>query len=53
MRFGWAWGEGSYDREVAFIGRASPLVVDELDFSPLDLDGVRPLLKICADAYER
>ncbi|WP_156848794.1 ATP-binding protein [Collinsella intestinalis] len=45
--------EGRLDREAALIGRARPLVIDELGFLPLDPDGARLLFRVFADAYER
>lgn len=44
---------GRLDREVALIGKARLLVIDEFGFLPLDADGVRLLFQVFADAYER
>lgn len=41
------------DREMAQIGRARLLVIDELGFLPLDADGARLVFQVFADAYER
>ncbi|BFK38623.1 hypothetical protein I050019G5_12230 [Collinsella sp. i05-0019-G5] len=45
--------DGRLDREAALIGKARPLVIDELGFLPLDADGARLLFQVFADAYER
>ena len=45
--------EGRLDREAAQIGRARPLVVDELGFLPLDADGARLPFQVVSEAYER
>ena len=45
--------EGGTDREMPQIGRAAPLVVDELGFLPLGADGARLVFQVFADAYER
>ena len=44
--------EGRLDRELAQIGRAELLVVDELGFLPLDVDGARLLFQVVSQAYE-
>ena len=53
MRLRRARDEGRLDREAALIGRARPIVIDELGFLPLDPDGARLLFQVFADAYER
>ena len=53
MRLRRARDDGRLDREVALIGKARLLVIDELGFLPLDADGTRPLFQVFADAYER
>ena len=45
--------EGRLDRELAQVGRAALLVVDELGFPPLDPDGARLLFQVVSEAYER
>ena len=45
-------GDGRLDRELARIGRADLLVVDELGFLPLDAEGARLLFQVMAQAYE-
>ncbi|MGO5269258.1 IS21-like element helper ATPase IstB [Parafannyhessea umbonata] len=44
--------EGRLDRELAQVGRAELLVVDELGFLPLDVDGARLLFQVVSQAYE-
>ena len=44
--------EGRLDRELSQIGRAELLVVDELGFLPLDVDGARLLFQVVSQAYE-
>ena len=46
MRLRRARDEGRLDREAALIGCARLLVIDELGFLPLDLDGTRALLGV-------
>ncbi len=53
MRLRRARDEGRLDREMAQIGRARLLVIDELGFLPLDADGARIVFQVFADAYER
>ncbi len=53
MRLRRARDEGRLDRELAQIGRAGMLVVDELGFLPLDADGARLLFQVVSEAYER
>lgn len=53
MRLRRARDEGRLDRELAQIGRARMLVVDELGFLPLDADGARLLFQVVSEAYER
>ena len=52
MRLRRARDEGRLDRELAQIGRAELLVVDELGFLPLDADGARLLFQVVSAAYE-
>lgn len=53
MRLRRARDEGRLDRELARIGHADLLVVDELGFLPLDADGARLLFQVVSEAYER
>lgn len=53
MRLRRARDDGRLDREMAQIGRARLLVIDELGFLPLDADGARLVFQVFADAYER
>lgn len=53
MRLRRARDHGKPGREAALIGRARPLVIDELGFLPLDTDGARPPFQVFSDAYER
>jgi DNA replication protein DnaC len=53
MRLRRARDEGRLDRELRQLGRARMLVVDELGFLPLDVDGARLLFQVISDAYER
>lgn len=53
MRLRRARDEGGLDRELAQVGRAALLVVDELGFLPLDPDGARLLFQVVSEAYER
>jgi hypothetical protein len=52
MRLRRARDDGRLDRELARIGRARLLVVDELGFLPLDADGARLLFQVVSQAYE-
>ena len=53
MRLRRARDDGRLDRELAQIGRAGLLVIDELGFLPLDADGARLLFQVVSEAYER
>lgn len=53
MRLRRARDEGRLDAELASVGRARLLVIDELGFLPLDADGSRLLFQVFSDAYER
>ena len=53
LRLRRARDEGRLDRELAQIGRARLLVVDELGFLPLDADGARLLFQVVSEGYER
>ena len=52
MRLRRARDDGRLDRELAQIGRAELLLVDELGFLPLDADGARLLFQVVSGAYE-
>ena len=52
MRLRRARDEGGLDRELAQVGRAALLVVDELGFLPLDPDGARLPFRVVSEAYE-
>ena len=53
MRLRRARDEGRLDAELAAVGRARLLVIDELGFLPLDADGSRLIFQVFSDAYER
>lgn len=52
MRLRRANDDGRLDRELAQIGRAELLVIDELGFLPLDAEGARLLFQVISQAYE-
>lgn len=52
MRLRRARNDGRLDRELAQLGRAELLVVDELGFLSLDADGARLLFQVVSKAYE-
>ena len=41
------------DAELRAIGRARLLVIDELGYLPIDIDGARLLFQVVADSYEK
>ena len=41
------------DRELAAIARNRLLIIDELGYLPIDIDGARLLFQVIADSYER
>ena len=53
MRLLRASTEGRLDRELAQIGRARLLVIDELGYIPIDEEGSRLLFQVVTNAYER
>lgn len=53
LRLRRARDEGRLDRELAQVGRARLLVIDELGFLPLDADGARLLFQVVSEGYER
>ncbi len=52
MRLRRARDDARLDRELAQIGRADLLVIDEPGFLPLDVDGARLLFQVISQAYE-
>ena len=52
MRLRRANDDGRPGRELAQIGRAELLVIDELGFLPLDAEGARLLFQVISQAYE-
>lgn len=52
MRLRRARDDGRLDRELAQLGGAELLVMDELGFLPLDADGARLLSRVVSEAYE-
>lgn len=53
MRLRRARDENRLDAELRTIGRARLLVVDELGYLPIDIDGARLLFQVIADPYEK
>ena len=53
MRLRRARDENRLDAELRAIGRARLLVVDELGYLPIDIDGARLLFQVIADSYEK
>lgn len=53
MRLRRARDDGRLDRELRQLSGAELLVVDELGFLPLDVDGARLLFQVVSQAYER
>lgn len=53
MRLRRAREHGSLERELAAIGKAELLIIDELGYLPIDIDGARLLFQVIADSYER
>lgn len=53
MRLRRAKDNGGLERELAAIGKAGLIIIDELGYLPIDLDGARLLSRIIADSYER
>lgn len=53
MRLRKAKSENRLDQELKTIGKADLLVIDELGYLPIDIDGARLLFQIIADSYER
>lgn len=53
MRLRKAKADNRLDQELKTIGKADLLVIDELGYLPIDIDGARLLFQIIADSYER
>ncbi|NMM95263.1 ATPase AAA [Bifidobacterium sp. DSM 109957] len=53
MRLRRAKDENRLDAELKAIGRAGLIIIDELGYLPIDIDGARLLFQIIADSYER
>ena len=53
MRLRRARDENRLDAELRAIGRARLLVIDELGYLPIDIDGARLLFQVVADSYEK
>ncbi|RYQ66122.1 ATP-binding protein, partial [Bifidobacterium pseudolongum] len=53
MRLRRAQHENRLDRELASIGKARLLIVDEFGYLPIDEEGSRLLFQIISDSYER
>ena len=52
MRLRKAKDENRLDQELKAIGRAGLVIIDELGYLPIDIDGARLLFQIIADSYE-
>ncbi len=52
MRLLHASTEGKLDREIASIGKARLLIIDELGYVPIDEEGSRLLFQVITNAYE-
>ena len=53
LQLGKAKREGTLDRVIADIGKASLVVLDEFGYVPFDVDGARLLYQVISDSYER
>lgn len=53
MRLRRARDENRLDAELRAIGRARLLVIDELVYLPIGIDGARLLFQVVADSYEK
>ncbi len=49
---GQLFGGGKLDREIASIGKARLLIIDELGYVPIDEEGSRLLFQVITNAYE-
>ena len=52
MRLRKAKDENRLDAELRTIGRAGLVIIDELGYLPIDIDGARLLFQVIADSYE-
>lgn len=52
MRLRKAKTDNRLDQELKAIGRAELLIIDELGYLPIDIDGARLLFQVIADSYE-
>ena len=52
MRLRKAKDENHLDQELKTIGRAGLVIIDELGYLPIDIDGARLLFQVIADSYE-
>ena len=53
MRLRNASAEQRLDRELAAIGKAELVILDELGYLPIDIEGARLLFQVIADSYEK
>lgn len=53
MRLRNASAEQRLDKELAAIGKAELIIIDELGYLPIDIEGARLLFQIIADSYEK
>lgn len=53
MRLRNANAEQRLDRELAAIGKAELVIIDELSYLPIDIEGARLLFQVIADSYEK
>ena len=53
MRLRNANAEQRLDRELAAIGKAELVIIDELGYLPIDIEGARLLFQVIADSYEK
>jgi DNA replication protein DnaC len=53
MRLRKAKQENALEHELDRIGRNRLLIIDELGYLPIDIDGARLLFQVIADSYER
>ena len=53
MRLLRAKTDNRLDKELAMIGKAGLLIIDELGYVPVDEEGSRLLFQVAANAYER
>lgn len=53
MRLRNANAEQRLDRELAAIGKAELVIIDELGYLPIDIEGARLLFQVIAGSYEK